>query len=637
MFSFSEFLENVRTLNSSDKFAKYIESCFSELETFFLDMSAKELNNLKFDFEDLMYDLIDNKLIMENNKTIVDAFLILLAEQFEQANLINAIKLIYDYIPESAIKYRLKASMLYLKVNNLTKEYHDRFFNILDLMVKSEEFEEYHYKVIKSVLNYFFTAMEQFSRVQDEKLAISFKELFIKHQVKYKILSDLFIQDTIKQLNINNYTNTIDTIKEQLDTKFLSNISCDISEKNLKVAIENGIYADTLYSLTDPSFHSLKEIAVKYIDNVSNSKALYSKLNRGRNIITDEALLYQYIFSYSSMHKVKLYQSFEVLLDKLNHSTINVIDWGCGQALATILLIEYIKEQKLQIDIDNITLIEPSKLALSRGLLHVNILKQKEYKIKAINKNLDCLKENDVAFSDDNIVLHLFSNILDIEFFKLDITFLEKISHNIHSNNYFVCVSPNINPKRNNRLDLFYKYFDDNFDTELFSSRDSDIGRYTRYEKVFKVKYTEQKKITEAREIISSYHVDIYTKLTNYKDLIEPTLNVDKLRENIENDPDYVIFKIRKIAEIITSKIFINNDGENENNVSQNDKIRYLSFEKKVLSRKAQSHLHTIRTIGNIGIHEYIENPTKMLKDDAYFLATALVLLIEDLKENNLI
>jgi len=97
-----------------------------------------------------------------------------------------------------------------------------------------------------------------------------------------------------------------------------------------------------------------------------------------------------------------------------------------------------------------------------------------------------------------------------------------------------------------------------------------------------------------------------------------------------------VIFKIRKVAEIITSKIYSQYES-NESKISQNDKIRYLSFEKKIFNKKIQSHLHTIRTIGNIGIHEHIDNPIAMLKDDAYFLVTALILLIDELKNQNII
>ena len=123
--------------------------------------------------------------------------------------------------------------------------------------------------------------------------------------------------------------------------------------------------------------------------------------------------------------------------------------------------------------------------------------------------------------------------------------------------------------------------------------------------------------------------------LIKYTQIIEPILDSSKVKENIEKDPDYVIFKIRKVTEVITSKIYGKYEA-NENRISQNDKIRYLKFE-KIINRKIESHLHTIRTIGNIGAHEHIENPIEMLTEDAYFLTTALILLIEELLKQKII
>lgn len=188
------------------------------------------------------------------------------------------------------------------------------------------------------------------------------------------------------------------------------------------------------------------------------------------------------------MTQINLYSSFDAVIHQLNNQTINIIDWGCGQALATSLLIDYIKEKNLEINISNITLIEPSQLALSRDLLHIDVLKENPIEVRAINKDIDCLEINDLIIDNSNITLHLFSNILDVEFFKLDKLFLEKVSSSQRGMNYFICVSPNINDKRNARLDMFYRYFKDNFKAELISEQDSDIGSYKRYEKVFKAK-----------------------------------------------------------------------------------------------------------------------------------------------------
>ena len=445
------------------------------------------------------------------------------------------------------------------------------------------------------------------------------------------------VTNIVNKVNVENYSNIIDEVKIQISNNKISTSVCAIAENIVDIIIEKSEYSEKLHAIKEPNFNKIKQISFDYIKSIGDPVELHTKLNQGVTIIDDEQLLYKYMVSYAAMHKAKLYDSFEVVLDKLNYKKINIIDWGCGQALATSLLTEYIKEQNLQIDIEDMIFIEPSKLALNRGMLHIDLLQQKNYKINAINKDIDCLDQSDIEFKNDNTVVHLFSNILDVEFFKLDIQFLEKISKNIQSDNYFICVSPNINAKRNGRLDIFYKYFDENFNTELITARDTSIGQHKRYEKVFEVKFTKQAAVIQARDDIKDYHIDVYTKLSLYSSIVEPTLNPDRLKENIETDPDYVIFKIRKVTEIITSKIFMNNGGKDESRVSQNDKIRYLSFEKNILSRKAQSLLHTIRTLGNIGTHEHIDNPVKMLKDDAYFLLTALILLIENLQENNTI
>ena len=195
-----------------------------------------------------------------------------------------------------------------------------------------------------------------------------------------------------------------------------------------------------------------------------------------------------------------------------------------------MLLLNYAKERDITLDIDNITLIEPSSLALSRALLHIDVLKQKKYNVKAINSDLDCLNENNLQIQSNNKTLHLFSNILDIESFILDNTFFKKVSQSFNTNAIFVCVSPYRSDKNNNRLDLFFNHFDENFNTELISSRDTDIGNATRYEKIFEVKYITEEVIEEKRQemiiVEKNYHIDVIDELSQYTDIVVPILNL---------------------------------------------------------------------------------------------------------------
>lgn len=249
--------------------------------------------------------------------------------------------------------------------------------------------------------------------------------------------------------------------------------------------IENSEYSEKVREIENPEFWDIIQISKEYVKNSKDEKKIYDSLKRGTQIIEEEKQLYQYIKSYERGHQLKLEYAFDTISNK--ERTINIIDWGCGQALATCVLIDYIKEKKLNTSISDIILIEPSEPALSRGLLHLDVLKKNKINIKAVNKGIDSLEDSDLIFYNDNKTLHLFSNILDMESFRLDKQFFKKISNSQRGLNYFICVSPNISKKRNDRLDMFYGYFNDNFETKLISSRDDNIESYKRYEKIFQV------------------------------------------------------------------------------------------------------------------------------------------------------
>ena len=299
-----------------------------------------------------------------------------------------------------------------------------------------------------------------------------------------------------------------------------------------------------------------------------------------------------------------------------------------------MLLLNYAKERDITLDIDNITLIEPSSLALSRALLHIDVLKQKKYNVKAINSDLDCLNENNLQIQSNNKTLHLFSNILDIESFILDNTFFKKVSQSFNTNAIFVCVNPYRSDKNNNRLDLFFNHFDENFNTELISSRDTDIGNATRYEKIFEVKYITEEVIEEKRQemiiVEKNYHIDVIDELSQYTDIVVPILNLKILENSINTDPDYAIFKIRKVAEIITTQIYSKYE-DNEQIISFNDKIRYLAYEQKVFTKASTNYVQTLRTIGNRGVHGN-EIDISKLRLDAHLMVIALISFIKEIK-----
>ncbi len=633
IFNFHKFSKDIINLQTQDDFSVYLESYFIELEEYLLNISNDEIQGIKFDIEEILYDLLDNNLIQNHNSKTINAFLILLAEKFLQTSLIGAITIIVCYLPNGATQLRLEAAKLYLKVNDITNDYFDRCDKILNLLEESATIDEYNNNAIKSFLYFYHTALSQFVRVNDLELANTFISKLKQKKSSYKFLQDNKISSFFEKNEKSDIKNIIVEIENLINTITYKKSLCHI--ENSKVIKEVSPYSQAVSKLSNPTFEKIRDMANKYIQSIGDPEELFYRLQRGEAIIDDEKLLYKYLVSFGFKHKVKLYSAYDEIFDKIENEKLDIVDWGCGQGTATMLLLDYAKKKNTILDIENITLIEPSPLALSRGLLHVDILKQKEYKINAINRDLDCLKLEDLKNNSNNKTLHLFSNILDIESFSLDNEFFNKIAYSLKNDAIFVCVSPNRNDKVNNRLELFYKHFDENFDTELISFRDDDIGHCTRYEKIFEVRVPTIEIVQEKRheiEIIErKYHLDVIKELDKYSKHVIPILNMKILEDSILTDPEYAIFKIRKVAEVITSRIYSNYE-TNSSVVSFNDKIRYLSYDKKVFDKTITNYVHTLRTIGNCGVHEHDRGVSK-LKLDAHLMIIALISFLNELND----
>lgn len=143
-----------------------------------------------------------------------------------------------------------------------------------------------------------------------------------------------------------------------------------------------------------------------------------------------------------------------------------------------------------------------------------------------------------------------------------------------------------------------------------------------------------QERQHEIEVIQNDYKIDTIKELSLYSNYIEPIIDLQILESSIYHDPDYAIFKIRKLADIITSKIYSQYE-DNMETISFNDKIRYLSYEKKVFNKTISNYVQTIRTIGNRGVHE--DNHISKLQLDAHLMVIALISFIRELKINQLI
>ena len=172
-------------------------------------------------------------------------------------------------------------------------------------------------------------------------------------------------------------------------------------------------------------------------------------------IYTEELQLDAYLASYVDWHKGKLDRAFTLINEPLPPQ-INIIDWACGQGMATLYLLDYIRENRLHCRIREIILIEPSVVALERAKYLIALF-DNTITIKAINKKLDDVTSSELLFERQIPIYQMFSNILDIG--GINLKHLSQILYaNNRCSNMLVCVSPYY-LSGNLRINSFLRYF----------------------------------------------------------------------------------------------------------------------------------------------------------------------------------
>lgn len=257
-----------------------------------------------------------------------------------------------------------------------------------------------------------------------------------------------------------------------------------------------------------PNFNYIKDVyevcLEKYLAAPKTVNSALGLIDHGRKILQSDEEVDTYIAFYGAQHYYKLIEAFNALdLSRFYDQKLKIISYGCGAATDTCSLINYCRLEQINLPFNAVTLIEPSQIALKRGVQYINqALSVEELNriiIKKVNKSLEKLEEKDI-FSDSKIIkLHIFSNILDLE--TINLTNLVSLIKNTQvGTNYFICISP----KRyngNRRANAFYQTMSSifnlstisinnlNFKQRVWSMKNNCyIDNYSidRYHKIFK-------------------------------------------------------------------------------------------------------------------------------------------------------
>ena len=177
----------------------------------------------------------------------------------------------------------------------------------------------------------------------------------------------------------------------------------------------------------------------------------YLLTKNGVAVYTEEKQLNAYLVSYGEMHQRKLDSIFNQLVPKqfvdFSHGAISIVDWGCGQGLATLAFLDWMKSHvNGKVKLRGVRLLEMSDVARNRAfeiVLHRCGGNAAKGVIKAVPWREGVPVDLAALDLPANVpVVHLFSNILDVA--AVDLGNIAKVveESKAYGNSLVVAVSP---------------------------------------------------------------------------------------------------------------------------------------------------------------------------------------------------
>lgn len=426
---------------------------------------------------------------LDFTKSTNRAFIAILFDYAERVNAVAAAVQLYQIIQRHnlGIGSRLEATMLYLYNIPNNQVYVDRFEEIcLKLQIAINEEDDNDNRAIATFLNYYSSVVYNTSPHTHFAQDIISK---VNASVNtYPFLQKEDITESLS-LDINQAEMVYLSIQTTID-RLLGKQRRLIAINDVGFIIESNTHYAQILSNCPRRFNSIRDIAISQLQEIQNSDEFFRSLGRGVAILEQEEQLFSYMKSYGLMHKAKLLAAFSHFpFNEIKDKNIEIYDWSCGQGLASIVLLEYLMDNNIVMNINRITLIEPSEIALKRASLHVKHF-DSEVRIRTILKDMDSLEIADVSGIDGSVKFHLFSNILDVEAYSMQ-HLIDTIKQGVRGNNYMVCVSPYISDIKTARFDSFVNGFStmSQFDMifQDIASRGEWTNNWTKLIKTFKV------------------------------------------------------------------------------------------------------------------------------------------------------
>lgn len=174
--------------------------------------------------------------------------------------------------------------------------------------------------------------------------------------------------------------------------------------------------------------------------------------------------LNNYLHFYWPMHNDKQNDAYNFLFQTRREyftNEVNIVDWGCGQGLASFSFIEFLKSKRIAPKISSLTLIDESELAIERAKYICRRAYEAVEPITLVS-DLNNLDPMSIPSGKAGLTIHFFSNILDVP--GLDLSHIISCLVSTQQNrNLAICISPFIYDSRNRALTAFAEHFKQNY------------------------------------------------------------------------------------------------------------------------------------------------------------------------------
>jgi len=462
-----DLIEKLNHVSSNkNTLTSFLKENIQTVYDFFLSQSYHELKEYEEKIDNYIFSnyKIVKKIDLGINENFT--FVTILLDICERFGFLAYFKRLYKLLDSSNsnISQKLQATALFSIGIKKFSDYESVFDIILNKLQNAFQSEEDSVdRVLSTFINYYAQVVYNYGQFNN-KGVILFKNRIEESKSTYFFLTNTLI-DEILLIDITNFRSAYTEIHLKLDL-YLKRTKVEFDFSVDKYLIESSTEYCNILANVRADFNSIRNISVNEYGSIQDDSIFHS-LGRGVEILKEESQLFAYMKSYGNMHYAKLIEAFNLLPKPFFNSEVEIFDWGCGQAMASLSYLDYLKKNNYSQIINLVTLNEPSEIAIKRGALHLTKFDE-QIGIYTINKDLDSLNIEDFNVN-KSIKLHMFSNILDIDLFSMN-KLTSLIKSTFKGINYFIIVSPYITEIKKNRIDSFINEFSSNDNFEHIQS-----------------------------------------------------------------------------------------------------------------------------------------------------------------------